>query len=475
MLYKTSATGFPSQLLIDMNTSCTPVDSDAAESDQPSPGLSSAVAAPRKMMVMKRNVNRNDQPTTRVAVRQAQSSEDKEKAYLEARARIFGESGTPDGSCSPGHTTPTSQAQEGGGDAGSGASSTNASLNLSKNSSRSSLAGEDATALPLGSAAGIANSSSAATAVSGKLGNINNNKKGAAHTAPVSVGAGVSGNKIGKSTSNSSLNSTGATAGSSAGGNSTGGNNSYNSSNNHSGSSSPSTEYRGNTNTNLNSNTNSAGNSGSANSNAGSGTGRRQLVDAGNWKGNKSQLRNVDAERSDPDFVRRSNLPPNNNVANNRSSQPVPQGRGNSNNMQGMLPNMQPTMQGNMQSVHSNMPPGAHYMDPMQVQMQMQYQMQLQLQMQQAMMGMPPVPPMNVPMPMQPGVHHMPPMQMPMQGHVPMQPSYMDPQQYQYMLQQQMMMQQHHQQTGYQQQHAQQNNQHGRPPVFNNSEFPPLG
>ena len=98
LIYRTSDTHIPNPLLIDL-----PPPSDYPSEQSPfgssqnladTGGVSSGVEAPppvaKKMTMMKRNPNRDNDPKKENSKKEKQSAEDREKAYAEARARIFG-------------------------------------------------------------------------------------------------------------------------------------------------------------------------------------------------------------------------------------------------------------------------------------------------------------------------------------------------------------------------------------------------
>ena len=103
VIYRTVDTRIPSPLLIDLPT---PHFHDNAESPfGSSQNLADAVnEPPKKMLVMKRNPSRGDDAWKKGAssTRQEPSAEDRERAYAEARARIFG-GADPDAESSPAH------------------------------------------------------------------------------------------------------------------------------------------------------------------------------------------------------------------------------------------------------------------------------------------------------------------------------------------------------------------------------------
>mmetsp|Transcript_92955 Transcript_92955/g.182140 ORF Transcript_92955/g.182140 Transcript_92955/m.182140 type:complete len:553 (+) Transcript_92955:64-1722(+) len=110
-LFKTPSSCIPAALLIDLNLGTPTAEggNDVQDETQLQNGNSSlhatsaaAAAAPRKMLVMKRRPEQGDSLKNKGnsgASRPQQSVEDKERAYQEARARIFGDSetSTPDG------------------------------------------------------------------------------------------------------------------------------------------------------------------------------------------------------------------------------------------------------------------------------------------------------------------------------------------------------------------------------------------
>ena len=97
LIYRTSDTRIPNPLLIDL-----PPHSDSPLDQTPFgtvPSLSdtgvlaNGLDAPpvaKKMIMMKRNPNRENDPKKENSKKEKQSAEDRERAYVEARARIFG-------------------------------------------------------------------------------------------------------------------------------------------------------------------------------------------------------------------------------------------------------------------------------------------------------------------------------------------------------------------------------------------------
>jgi hypothetical protein len=267
-------------------------------------GASAAAAAPqRKMQVMKRAPAKEQVQSVKSSGggKQQQSTEDKEKAYLEARARIFGETGTPnsEGSCS----SPV------------GDSTQQSSGNSTPKSEATSLQGADG-----GASSGAGQIPKCPSSGSLSAGIASQNASQRRQSDPPQLKSQSHQSPIEKSTSSNSLNA------------------------------------------------------------AEVGGSRRAPVNAGTWKENKSQLRNQDAERSDPDFVRRGNAGSRHNPNSNA-------GRGNQQGGVGgsgyaVKPGSQP----------QQLPPQqqyAMYADPAtaaQMQAQMQMQMHMQAQAQQAQM-----------------------------------------------------------------------------------------
>ena len=87
LIYKTSETKgcIPKQLLIDLeNPTLTDSDPSSISNDNDNK------IAPKKVLMMKRNPSNNDIKKDNTKTKQENSSADKERAYAEARARIFG-------------------------------------------------------------------------------------------------------------------------------------------------------------------------------------------------------------------------------------------------------------------------------------------------------------------------------------------------------------------------------------------------
>eukprot|EP00597_Dinobryon_sp_UTEXLB2267_P009008 CAMPEP_0170085436 /NCGR_PEP_ID=MMETSP0019_2-20121128/20311_1 /TAXON_ID=98059 /ORGANISM="Dinobryon sp., Strain UTEXLB2267" /LENGTH=754 /DNA_ID=CAMNT_0010301879 /DNA_START=9 /DNA_END=2273 /DNA_ORIENTATION=+ len=351
-LFKTTTTLIPKTLLIDLNI---PADANFNDDSDPTnlylpsnpvplesllpAATSNNLSAPKKFLLMKRTVLKTTSESAKVAaVKQQQSEEDKEKAYNEARARIFGEepspalettaasveqpsvSHTPVASAekselkAPTNTASTSKATSSAKDAaankpavtasGTSASksqsaknssgslqtvihksASNASLDLPANSNSNSSVrkaasvpslASDSTALQIVQSKSAKASQRAATsspAPPDKASTTNSNstssKSRSNGNSPVDLSSSSSSSNGGKSAKVAAAPSSNGLP--------------------HSGLSSSSIAlFDG------------------SNSSKSSGHSKKKSVDAGSWKGNKSQVRDVDAERSDPDFVRRS-------------------------------------------------------------------------------------------------------------------------------------------------------------------------
>jgi hypothetical protein len=244
--------------------------------DSSSPSIpGSAVATPsapdtssssKKVLVMKRqapsNTNNNKASDNKPSI----TAEDREKAYLEARARIFGTTGGGDETATTGNDDNRVD---------------------SRNESRT-----DSPSLPVPS---NKNNIKNINESSGNITKVAESGNELAQTL-FSKNDGGSG-KFGRSSSGSSLSSQQSGSGGAGGERDDEG-----------GQQQPSLRRIGsNQRVQSMNNSNNFDTSQDTGRNAGSGRGKGKLVDVGSWVGsqNKSQLRNIEAEKSDPDFVRR--------------------------------------------------------------------------------------------------------------------------------------------------------------------------
>eukprot|EP01034_Spumella_vulgaris_P028530 gene28530-35404_t len=231
-------------------------------SSSTSSSSSSSSQAPKTFQVMKRNPARTDQDNNKgVSVKTQQTAEDKEKAYQEARARIFGEEAGSTAS-TPGAGTPTNEVAGGGTGSSSpalesssnskdnkrgGASPSTSSRNSNSSSPQPAVTSASAAKGSAGNSAGIASAQPVKRVSSDsqlsnqqqqqQTGNKKKDKAPAPPTPPPPPPVSVQANTSGK--------------------------------------------------------------------NEGTVTKKQAVVDANSWKGNKSVMRDVEAERSDPDFARR--------------------------------------------------------------------------------------------------------------------------------------------------------------------------
>ena len=265
IIYKTAVTIIPKVLLIDMKYTDDGDDGTATLSPSTSgSALSSAVSstgpsatpvqteeAPKKVLVMKRSGGSGQNTMKSGSAKQQMSAEEKEKAYLEARARIFGD------------------------EAAAAAANANGTAGSSKSNSPAPGSGPDS-GCPSPTPAKTASAPAISTpSVSAKV------EKKTPSTTPIAA------------STQSSKGSNAATASPAEPSQ---------------GSESESAKFR------------ASNNSGSTKS----GRSGKPAVDVTSWKGNKSQVRNVDAERQDPDFARRSAPSANNGYYPNGSVPPAP-------------------------------------------------------------------------------------------------------------------------------------------------------
>ena len=271
-----------------------------------------APAPAKKVQLMKRSVGKQSSDGAKVLVtKQQQSEEDREKAYNQARARIFGDGDVPsnlDGcSVNPSNSTEKLSSSQSQKDLSSSAPSSSTSSNASSVKQTSTT-----------STAGLKNNTSGKSASS----QIQKSPSDNNFETSKSVSSGGAVRKV-ISTSSLSIESNSIntpqptqTAASKGSKNSraeastppsTGSTDKDKSSN--SNNDSP-VDIAATSNTSgknakvfqaSNNNNNTSNNADRAHTSI-----RKKAVDVGSWKGNKSQVRDLDAERSDPDFVRRS-------------------------------------------------------------------------------------------------------------------------------------------------------------------------
>eukprot|EP01038_Epipyxis_sp_PR26KG_P006996 gene6996-9560_t len=260
-LFRTANTMVPKTLLIDLNI---PVDTEQNQdgyfqqdvsyglqsnsskqdlvglNNGPTADSSTVSAAPKKVQVMKR-VTKGEQNNNKGSMnKQQQSAEEREKAYLEARARIFGEEATTTGDAviPADMVTPTATVI----------------VQDNKNIPKSSSTGSLSTANRVNEKVKqMVSSNNSSTLVVNKAETLNES-------------SGKSGKSNSSTTNSNSKKPLGRV--------------------------SPPLEVISNSQKN--------------NSGSGKLSNNKKVVDVRAWKENKSQVRDVDAERSDPDFVRRS-------------------------------------------------------------------------------------------------------------------------------------------------------------------------
>jgi hypothetical protein len=337
--------------LIDLNTGTPSVDEDEGNRQTPSSLQGSVNAAPqRKVQVMKRNPARDGEAQggrgSVAAARTQQSAEDKEKAYHEARARIFGDSetSTPEGSCS----SPVNS-QDGGEGATSQVTGTSYSPrsdatvrgNPSSSATLSTMDTGSISNFTSGQVSKCSSSNSLSAGIAAQESSppepsvFNRRKAADLHSQQI---GGVAMERLG-------------TSGASSGGQGT-----------------------------------PTSHTGPLKSGA-TGNGSKVVPNAATWKGeNKSQTRNQDAERADPDFKRNAGRHGGGSSSGGGRGYGVVQGssaRAPPQSSTGAVPSS------GAQQHHAHAPPlGAGYaVDPMQAQMQ-HMQMQVQINMQQMQMQM---------------------------------------------------------------------------------------
>ena len=279
---------------------------------------SAPVAAPsKKVQLMKRSAGKQSSEGVKVLVtKQQQTEEDREKAYNEARARIFGDGEVPsnlDGcSINPSNSSDklsSSQSQKVSSSSSPSVPSSSTSSNVvsgkqssvTSNSSKTSLSGKS-TSSQIHKSPSDTSFEAAKTHNSGTLGRkVNSSSSLASDSNSISTQSAASkGSKSSARVETSTPPSTGSTDKDKS---------SKSNSNNDSpveATAAAMSNTSGKHSKASHSSTNSNSNNTATADKAANISIRKKPVDAGSWKGNKSQVRDLDAERSDPDFVRRS-------------------------------------------------------------------------------------------------------------------------------------------------------------------------